>query len=52
MPAFMGGKLKIKGNMMLAMLTLSWESTDPLRTQMIPSHQEMQRELHQCQTCQ
>ena len=28
----MGEKLKIKGNMMRAMLTLSSESADPLRT--------------------
>ena len=32
MQVFVGGKLKIKGNMMLAMLTLSSESADPLRT--------------------
>ena len=51
MPAFTCGKLKIKGNMMLAMLTLSSESTDPLRTQMIPCHEESQREPHECQTC-
>ena len=47
MQAFIGRKLKIKGNMMLAMLTLSSESL----TQMIPCHQESQREPHQCQTC-
>ena len=50
--AFTGGKLKIKGNMTLAMLTLSSESADPLSTtQMIPCQQESQREPHQCQTC-
>ena len=49
--AFMSGKLKIKGHMMLAMLTLSSEFADPLNTtEMILCHQESQRELHQCQT--
>ena len=39
MQAFKGGKFEIKGNMMLAMLTLSSESADPLSTtQMIPCH--------------
>ena len=43
--------LKIKGNMMLAMLTWSSESADTLgTTQMIPCHQESQCETHQCQT--
>ena len=51
MQFFIGGKLKIKGNMMLAMLTLSSEFADPFSTtQMILCHQESQRESHQCQT--
>ena len=45
--AFMGGKLKIKGNVVFATLTLSAVSADPLSTtQMILCHQESQREPH------
>ena len=47
-----GWKVQIKGSMTLTMLTLSLESADPLSTtQMIPCHQESQRQPHQCQTC-
>ena len=52
MQAVLGGKLKIKGYILLAVLTLSSESAGPLRmTQMLPCHQESQREPHHCQTC-